>query len=162
MQANVQLWRHKSTVKPGAAILLALFAFVIFLSACSAESKDEESLRVQEPSLPLEAYNGEFLHGDIPAPTGADVFILANSTDEEFDHYSFTFENFTLQEAKDYITLLEESVVEKREVYDVYTENDYPMLNYFGWLKDGSAITLSQCDTSGGITINAKKAIISN
>lgn len=55
------------------------------------------------------------------------------------------------------IALLEKSVVEKREVYDLYTEGDYPMLNYFGWLKDGDAISLSQCNTSGGITINVKK-----
>lgn len=161
MQANVQYSTIiQLTVKRGIAILSALFVSVILLSACSAESKskDTESLRVQQPALPLEAHDGAFLYGDIPAPTGADVFVLANSTDEEFDHYSFSLENFTLQEAKDYIARLEESVVTKRESYDVYTENDYPMLNYFGWLKDGSAITLSQCNTSGGIMINVKKS----
>ena len=138
--------------------MFVLIAFIFLLSACSVTPKKEENLSAQEPSLPLEAYNGKFLYGDIPTPIGADVFIFANSADEEFNHYSFSFENFTLQEAKDYIALLEESVVEKREAYDVYTENDYPILNYFGWLKDGSAITLSQCNTSGGIMINVKKS----
>lgn len=158
MKADLKSQYHNISVKSYFTLIFALFVFAFFLSACSTKPKDKGSVDLQEPQVPLKAYSGEFLHGDIPAPIGADVFIFANSADEEYDHYSFSFENFTLQDAKDYIALLEESVVVKREAYDVYTEADYPMLNYFGWLKDGSAVTLSQCNTSGGIMINVKKS----
>lgn len=158
MKADLKSQYRKLSVKSYFTVIFALFVFAFFMSACSTKPKDKGSVEVQEPTIPLQAYNGEFLYGDIPAPIGVDVFIFSNSADEEYNHYSFSFENFTLQNAKEYIALLEESVVEKREAYDVYTENDYPILNYFGWLKDGSAITLSQCNTSGGIMINVKKS----
>lgn len=136
-----------------ANIIIAVFSLILFLSACS---NGKEEINLQEPNLPLQAFNGEFLYKDIPAPMNADVFVFTEGSDEDYEHYSFSFENFTLQEAKEYIVLLENTVIVKRKMYDVYTKNDYPMLNYFGYLKDGSAISLSQCDMSGGIMINIK------
>lgn len=139
-------------------LLFVLLITIVTLSACSDKSMDEGNLHIPEPSLPLQAYTGAFLYDDIPAPTTADVYVLTNNADEQYEIYSFTFENFTLQEAKDYIEILKSTVIEKQEVYDVYTENDFPILNYFGWLNNGSGITLSQCGNKGGITISVEKS----
>lgn len=144
-----------------AKLLFGLLIAIVLLSACSDKSVDEKNLNITEPSLPLQAYKGEFLYDDIPVPTTADIYVLANSTDEQYEIYSFTFENFTLQEAKDYIEILKSTVIEKQEVYDVYTENDFPILNYFGWLNNGSAVTVSQCGNKGGITISVEKSKVS-
>lgn len=159
MTVDLTLLYRKSNTRKTILFLFVLFVLVFSLTACSDESKGSENISImQEPSLPLEIHDDEFLYGNIPAPTNADVFILATSADEKYYHYSFSFDNFTLKEAEDYIDLLEESLIEKCEFHDVYTENDYPILNYFGWLKDGNAVSLSQCNTSGGITINVKKS----
>ncbi len=132
-----------------------LILLIVTLSACSANS-DLQNSSFGEPSLPLEEYKEKFLCKNIPTPTAADVFILTQSEDRQYMHYSFSFENFTLDEAKDYIALLEKSVVKNTEKYEVYTENDFPILNYVGKCDD-ITLSLSQCNTDGGITVNVKK-----
>lgn len=151
---------RKSKRHRNAILFIVLIVSISLLSACSDKSMDEGNLHITEPSLPLQAYTGAFLYDDIPSPTTADVYVLTNNADEQYEIYSFTFENFTLQEAKDYIEILKSSVIEKQEMYDVYTENDYPILNYFGWLDNGKAVTLSQCGNKGGITISVEKSKI--
>lgn len=136
--------------------IAVLLSAALLLSGCSDKSENQSATEI---SLPLTLYEEEFLYKDIPSPTAADVFILPNSADDEYEHYSFTFENFTLDEAKSYIALLEDTVVDNREMYDVYTKNDFPILNYVGRLNNDSAISLSQSGTGGAITINVKKSV---
>lgn len=154
------------------AVCLPLFA------ACSAQRQTDASQQAQVPSatlqpqtdaglqeqatsVTLQPYTGAYLYADIPAPDGADVFTMNTnmnpSEDDTYVYHAFTLENFTQEEADRYIALLEATVVEKRESYTVYTESAYPILNYFGWLPDGSAVSLSQSNTGGGILINVKK-----
>ena len=155
---DLRLRFRKTRGYVNAVLFIVLIVSISLLSACSDGSTEKGNSNITEPSLPLQAYTGAFLYDNIPAPTTADVYVLTNITDEQYEIYSFTFENFTLQEAKDYIEILKSSVIEKQEKYDVYTENDYPILNYFGWLNNGNAVSISQCDNVGGITISVAKS----
>ena len=155
---DLRLRFRKTRGYVNAVLFIVLIVSISLLSACSDGSTEKENSNITEPSLPLQAYTGAFLYDNIPAPTTADVYVLTNITDGQHEIYSFTLENFTLQEAKDYIEILKSSVIEKQEKYDVYTENDYPILNYFGWLNNGNAVSISQCDNGGGITISVAKS----
>ncbi len=154
----MKLQYHKSNFNKILTVFCVLFTGVFLLSSCSFNEKSDKNVSVQEPSFSMEKYSEPFLYDDIPTPQQGEVYKFTNTNDEEYDHYSFTFENFTLEDAKEYVALLEDTVVTKRVDYDVYTKNYYPILNYFGWLKDGSAVSLSQSDSSGGIIINIKKS----
>ena len=155
---DLRLRFRKSKGYRNAVLFIVLIVSISLLSACSDGSTEKGNSNITEPSLPLQAYTGAFLYDNIPAPTTADVYVLTNITDDQHEIYSFTLENFTLQEAKDYIEILKGSVIEKQEKYDVYTENDYPILNYFGWLNNGNAVSISQCDNGGGIAISVAKS----
>ena len=146
---------HKS--KTGISITLVI-VMLLSLSACTFNSEPASDKSLTEPILPLEVFSEEYLYANIPTPMTADVYVLTTTTDKKYQHYSFTFENFTLQEAKDYIVELENSIIKKREVYEINYDNDYPILNYLGWTDDGNSISLSQCNNSGGITINIKNS----
>lgn len=143
------------------AICVGILLIVSFLlPACSNDlensSTDSSNFTVQTPSLPLKSYESEFLYENIPVPEGADVFVLNEFEDDKNHNYFFSLENFDMQEAKDYVKTLENSLI-TREMYDEYDKNDYPMLNYVGHTKDGVKIMLTQCDTIGGIEIHIDK-----
>lgn len=143
----------KTTVRRTAAAAVFLIFTLLMLSGCSETDAGKAGL--QAPSLPLERYTeAEFPLG-IPVPENADVFTLTESADENYRRCSYTFENFTNYEAKEYIALLEETVVTERVMYEIDSENDYPMINYFAY-TDGGALSFSHCKDSGGITINIK------
>lgn len=144
---------HKSKI---GIIITLVIVMLLSLSACTFKSEKVEDKILNELALPLKEFTEKYLYENIPAPTTADVYVLTNAEDEKYQHYSFTFENFTLQEAKDYIVLLESSIVKNQDVYEINCDNDYPILNYLGWTDDGNSISLSQCNNSGGVTINIK------
>lgn len=141
-----------------AAIALILTVSV-FAGCFGAQGYNEETTEnsnlLKAPQLPLEVWEEEYLFENIPAPENADVYVLAESQSDGWKIYSFSFENFTLEEARKYISVLESDNV-KREEYDEYYENEIPMLNYMGYVNDGLAVTLSQCGESGGMTINVR------
>ncbi len=135
-------------------ILCVILSFA--LSAC-ANTPGVETQVFQKPTEELVPYTGAYLHSEIPAPTDADVFVFTEGEDREYFHYAFTFENFTLAEAEQYVLLLEKNLACRRKLYEIYTKNDFPMFNYIGELDGGVSISLSQCNTSGGILINVEK-----
>lgn len=141
-------------------IFLTVIIFVLSVSiftGCSFNEKpqDEITVSVQAPEMPLKPWNNEYLFENIPAPQNSDVYVLAESYSDGWKIYSFSFENFTLEEAREYISSLEASLVTRKH-YDEYYENEIPMLNYMGYVNDSLAVTLSQCGESGGMTLNVK------
>ena len=159
MKANLQSLFNKFPVFKTTALVCFLIALVFFLSECTV-NQEEESETIPIPSLPLAAFEGEFLYGNIPKPTEADVYVFMNSEDERYYHYSYQFDNFTIEEAKDYVALLEETVIQKRLAYDIYKEDsDFPSLNYFGWVDDRTSISFAQGNKRGGMSINVEKSI---
>lgn len=151
--------RHKdfSRIRTAAAVLLLLTAGI--LGGCGgtgkAESNTTEPISLEAPEMPLELWKEEYLYEGIPAPENAGVYVLTESFSEGWRIYSFSFENFTLEEAREYIDVLE-SLKVKREHFDEYYENEIPILNYTGYVTDDLAVTLSQCGESGGMTVNVK------
>lgn len=142
-----------------AALLCTLIALLLLFTQCTINQEEEESETIPIPSLPLATFEGEFLYGNIPKPTEADVYVFMNSEDERYYHYSFQFDNFTIEEAKDYVELLEETVIQKRLAYDIYNEDgDFPTLNYFGWVDDKTSISFAQGNKRGGMSINVEKS----
>ena len=140
--------------------VIALILTVSIFAGCSGTQKYSEKTTssgnlLQIPEQPLEMWKEEYLFGDIPAPKSAQVYVLTEGFSDDWKIYSFSFENFTLEEAREYISVLESDHV-KREQYDEYYGNEIPMLNYLGYINDGLAVTLSQCGDSGGMTINVK------
>lgn len=141
-------------------IFLTVIVFVLsvsIFSGCSFNEKNQEetTVSVNAPEIPLKPWNDEYLYENIPAPQNADVYVLTESYYDSWKIYSFSFENFTMEEAKEYISLLESSLV-TREHYDEYYKNEIPMLNYMGYVNDDLAVTVSQCGESGGMTVNVK------
>lgn len=144
-------------------IILSVIVFTLTITmftGCSGaqgynEGTTENSNLLKAPQLPFEVWKEEYLFENIPAPENADVYVLTESDSDGWKIYSFSFENFTLEEARKYISVLESDNV-KREEYDEYYENEIPMLNYMGYVNDGLAVTLSQCGESGGMTINVR------
>lgn len=141
-------------------IFLTVIVFVLsvsIFSGCSFNEKNqgETTVSVNAPEIPLKPWNDENLYENIPAPKNADVYVLTESYYDSWKIYSFSFENFTMEEAKEYISLLESSIV-TREHYDEYYKNEIPMLNYMGYVNDDLAVTISQCGESGGMTVNVK------
>lgn len=139
-------------------LTVIIFAVTICIFAgCSFNEKNQEetTVSVNAPEIPLKPWNDEYLYEDIPAPKNADVYVLTQSYYDSWKIYSFSFENFTMEEAKEYISLLESSIV-TREHYDEYYKNEIPMLNYMGYVNDSLAVTISQCGESGGMTVNVK------
>lgn len=141
-------------------IFLTVIVFILsvsIFSGCSFNEKNHEetTVSVNAPEIPLKPWNDEYLYEDIPAPENADVYVLTQSYYDSWKIYSFSFENFTMEEAKEYISSLESSIV-TREHYDEYYENEIPMLNYMGYVNDSLAVTISQCGESGGMTVNVK------
>ena len=139
---------------------IALILTVSVFAGCSGnqgynEEATENVNLLKAPQLPFEVWKEEYLFENIPAPENADVYVLTESDSDGWKIYSFSFENFTLEEARKYISVLESDNV-KREEYDEYYENEIPMLNYMGYVNDGLAVTLSQCGESGGMTINVR------
>lgn len=143
----------KTTVRRTAAAAVFLIFTLLMLSGCSETDAGEFGL--QAPSLPLKEYTVSAFQGGVPVPDGAEIYELTQDSTKEYEHYAYTFENFTLEEAKEYIALLEETVVTERVMYEIDSENDYPMINYFAY-TDGGALSFSHCKDSGGITINIK------
>lgn len=143
----------KTTVRRTAAAAVFLIFTLLMLSGCSETDAGEFGL--QAPSLPLKEYTVSAFQGGVPVPDGAEIYELTQGSTKEYEHYAYTFENFTLEEAKEYIALLEETVVTERVMYEIDSENDYPMINYFAY-TDGGALSFSHCKDSGGITINIK------
>lgn len=142
-----------------AALVCIFIALLFFFSQCTVNQEEEESETIPIPSLPLAKFEGEFLYGNIPKPTEADVYVFMNSEDERYYHYSYQFDNFTIEEAKDYVALLEETVIQKRLAYDIYNEDgDFPSLNYFGWVDDKTSISFAQGNKRGGMSINVEKS----
>lgn len=141
------------------ALLCTLIVLLLLFTQCTVNQEEEESETIPMPSLPLAAFEGEFLYGNIPKPTEADVYVFMNSEDEKYYHYSFQFDNFTIEEAKDYVELLEETVIQKRLAYDIYNEDgDFPTLNYFGWVDAKTSISFAQGNKRGGMSINVEKS----
>lgn len=141
-------------------IFLTVIVFVLsvsMFSGCSFNEKNQEetTVSVNAPEIPLKQWNDEYLYKNIPAPKNADVYVLTQSYYDSWKIYSFSFENFTMEEAKEYISSLESSLV-TREHYDEYYKNEIPMLNYMGYVNDDLAVTISQCGESGGMTVNVK------
>lgn len=156
MEKDLKLLSRKTIELKAVASICALIALLLLFTQCTL-NQEEESETIPMPSLPLAVFEGEFLYGNIPKPTEADIYVFMNSEDERYYHYSYQFDNFTIEEAKDYVALLEETVIQERVAYDIYEKNNFKTLNYFAWLEDGNAISLSQLDSSGGIVINVKK-----
>ncbi len=155
MNTDLKFLSRNSKFK-AAALLCTLIALLLL---CTVNQEEEESETIPIPSLPLAAFEGEFLYGNIPKPTEADVYIFMNSEDERYYHYSYQFDNFTIEEAKDYVELLEETVIQKRLAYDIYNEDgDFPTLNYFGWGNDKTSISFVQGNKRGGMSINVEKS----
>lgn len=146
-----------SKIKTAAAVLLLLTAGIF--SGCGvtgkAESNTTEPFSLEAPEMPLKLWEEEYLYDGIPAPENTEVYVLTKSFSEGWHIYSFSFEDFTLEEARKYIDVLEFSKV-KMEQFDEYYENEIPMLNYMGYVNDNLAVTLSQCGESGGMTVNVK------
>ena len=158
MRKNLQLLNKANRFK-AAALVCVFVALLFFFSQCTVNQEEEESETIPLPSLPLAVFEGEFLYGNIPKPTEADVYVFMNSEDERYCHYSFQFDNFTIEEAKDYVELLEETVIQKRLAYDIYNEDgDFPTLNYFGWVDDRTSISFAQGNKRGGMSINVEKS----
>lgn len=143
------------------ACVLCMIVCLLLLVACTAQQETGAVISEQEPSVSLYPLTGAYLYADVPVPDGADVFTLNTNMnpkeDDTYIYHSFSLENFTREEADRYIALLEETVIEERESYIVYTESEYPIINYSGWLPGGSVFWLSQSNTDGGIIINEKK-----
>lgn len=140
--------------------VIALILTVSVFAGCSGnqgynEEATEDVNLLKYPQSPLKMWKNEYLFENIPAPENADVYVLAESQSDEWKIYAFSFENFTLEEAREYISVLESDNV-KREQYDEYYGNEIPILNYLGYVNDGLAVTLSQCGDSGGMTINVR------
>lgn len=158
MNTDLNFLSRNSKFK-AAALLYMLIALLLLFTQCTVNQEEEESETIPIPSLPLAAFEGEFLYGNIPKPTEADVYIFMNSEDERYYHYSYQFDNFTIEEAKDYVALLEETVIQKRLAYDIYNEDgDFPTLNYFGWVDDKTSISFAQGNKRGGMSINVEKS----
>lgn len=144
-------------------IILSVIVFtltVTMFTGCSGaqgynEETTENSNLLKAPQLPLKVWKEEYLFENIPAPENADVYVLTESDSDGWKIYAFSFENFTLEEARKYISVLESDNV-KREQYDEYYGNEIPILNYLGYVNDNLAVTLSQCGDSGGMTINVR------
>lgn len=158
MSTDLSLFSKKKKFK-AVVLVCALIALVLLFTQCTVNQEEEESETIPIPSLPLATFEGEFLYGNIPKPTEADVYVFMNSEDERYYHYSFHFDNFTIEEAKDYVELLEETVIQKRLAYDIYNEDgDFPTLNYFGWVDDKTSISFAQGNKRGGMSINVEKS----
>lgn len=139
-------------------LTVIIFAVTICIFAgCSFNEKpqDETTVSINAPEIPLKPWNDEYLYENIPSSKNADVYVLTESYSDGWKICSFSFENFTMEEAKEYISLLESSLV-TREHYDEYYKNEIPMLNYMGYVNDDLAVTISQCGESGGMTVNIK------
>lgn len=143
----------KTTVRRTAAAAVFLIFTLLMLSGCSETDAGKAGL--QAPSLPLKEYTVSAFQGGVPVPDGAEIYELTQGSTKEYEHYAYTFENFTLEEAKEYIALLEETVVTERVMYEIDSSNDYPVLSYFSHF-DGGSVSLSQSGDSGGITVNIK------
>lgn len=141
----------KTTVRRTAAAAVFLIFTLLMLSGCSETDAGKAGL--QAPSLPLKEYTASAFQGGVPVPDGAVIYELTQGSTKEYEHYAYTFENFTLEEAKEYIALLEETVVTERVMNEIDSSNDYPVLSYFSHF-DGGSVSLSQSGDSGGITIN--------
>ena len=154
MDSILQFHKSKTII----IIITIALAIVMLLSQSVSTFKVEiaEGEGITELTLPLKKFTGKYLYANIPTPVTADVYVLTITEDEKYKHYSFVFENFTLQEAKDYIVALENNIIKAKDIYEINYDNDYPIFNYLGWIDDRNSITLSQCNTSGGITINIK------
>lgn len=144
-------------------IFLTVIIFVLSVSiftGCSFNEKpqDEITVSVQAPEMPLKPWNNEYLFENIPAPENTHVYEFSNGTAYGWDYYGYKFENFTLEQAREYISLLESAGVSVK-VYDEYYKNDYPIFNYLGYTEDGVQVTVTQCHTSGicGINIRSEK-----
>ena len=137
----------------------ALIAAVIALSGCvkgeNVKGDASNTDALESVRLPLELWQEEYLYEDIPAPESAQVYFLTKGNSDGWTIYSYSFEEFTFEEAEEYISHLESSLV-KREHYDKYYGNDIPMINYLGYVGDGLAVTISQSGESGGMTISVK------
>lgn len=158
MKDDIKYLYRKSSKFKAVASACALIAVVLLFTQCTVNQEEEESETIPIPSLPLAKFEGEFLYGNIPKPTEADVYVFMNSEDERYNHYSFQFDNFTIEEAKDYVKLLEETVIQRRLAYDIYNEDgDFPTLNYFGWVDDKTSISFAQGNKRGGMSINVEK-----
>lgn len=158
MNTDLNFLSRNSKFK-AAALLYMLIALLLLFTQCTVNQEEEESETIPIPSLPLAAFEGEFLYGNIPKPTEAYVYIFMNSEDERYYHYSYQFDNFTIEEAKDYVALLEETVIQTRLAYDIYNEDgDFPTLNYFGWVDDKTSISFAQGNKRGGMSINVEKS----
>lgn len=158
MNTDLKFLSRNSKFK-ATALLCTLIALLLLFTQCTVNQEEEESETIPMPSLPLATFEGEFLYGNIPKPTEADVYVFMNSEDERYYHYSFQFDNFTIEEAKDYVELLEETVIQKRLAYDIYNEDgDFPTLNYFGWVNDKTSISFAQGNKRGGMSINVEKS----
>ncbi len=148
-----------SKIKIILSVIVFTLTITMFTGCSGAQGYNEETTEnsnlLKAPQLPLEVWKEEYLFENIPAPENADVYVLTESDSDGWKIYSFSFENFTLEEAREYISVLESDNV-KREEYDEYYENEIPMLNYMGYVNDSLAVTLSQCGESGGMTINVR------
>lgn len=159
LKLDLQLQYHKFNIIIAFKLTFVLIALVFLFSGCTVNQEEDEIETIPIPSLPLAAFEGEFLYGNIPKPTEADVYVFMNSEDEKYYHYSFQFDNFTIEEAKDYVELLEETVIQKRLAYDIYKEDsEFPTLNYFGWVDAKTSISFAQGNKRGGMSINVEKS----
>lgn len=158
MEKDLKLLSRKTIELKAVASICALIALLLLFTQCTL-NQEEESETIPMPSLPLAVFEGEFLYGNIPKPTEADIYVFMNSEDERYYHYSYQFDNFTIEEAKDYVALLEETVIQKRLAYDIYNEDgDFPSLNYFGWVDAKTSISFAQGNKRGGMSINVEKS----
>lgn len=148
-----------SKIKIILSVIVFTLTITMFTGCSGNQGYNEEATEnvnlLKYPQSPLKMWKNEYLFENIPAPENADVYVLAESDSDGWKIYSFSFENFTLEEARKYISVLESDNV-KREEYDEYYENEIPILNYLGYVNDGLAVTLSQCGESGGMTINVR------
>lgn len=146
----------KIKILSAAAVLIAA---AIPLSGCvkgeNAKVDPSNTDVLESVRLPLELWQEEYLYEAIPAPENAQVYFLTKGNSDGWTIYSYSFEDFTFEEAEEYISQLESSLV-KRERYDKYYGNDIPMINYLGYADDSLAVTISQSGEKGGMTISVK------
>lgn len=134
-----------------------MMSVTFLLSGCSfLDSKNENTDITQNIDEIFKDNNGDFdwtinkFTSKFPEPqTGKISQYLINS---DKNYCSLIIENFSLENTKSYIELLNEYNVSS-EKYQIYDDSNYPILNYLGKL-DNYNISISQSDNSATVVVS--------
>ena len=129
-------------------ILICFSVTLLILVGCTYSTEDSTST--------LSTDTASSLSEIVSIPTTGEFKSFVTSESGDYILHSFTSENFSLEDTKEYIDLLESSGI-SRIHYSQYNENDSPILIYFGEAKNHISITISQSNLSAIIAIHKKK-----